>query len=387
MVSNFPSIAHSLRVWISRRICSNSKVDLTSPLASPQNIKASSESGECPSRILVGVAVLTVHSLLSICFESWEGTSRSDGVLEKWSIGAWIPEWPHSITPSLHLRQTGGVPRKPSVSPSKITTYLACPVKYRYTYVDDRARWLLRAKSYYSFGTTLHRVLQRFHDSGDVGVTTTAEVLAAYEESWIDAGFNSAEEMAEAFGEGKEILERHVATTLAMPEVAKTLFVERQLRQDFGDFVLIGRIDRVDEYEDGTLEIVDYKSGRASVSEEDVASDIAMCCYQLLLRHKYPDRPIRARILALRSSESATHAMSPTEFVEFERDISLLARMILSENFYERKPVRKPICDHCDFCQPVCKTQISRNSGSSYLKDISTFEFATMSVACCFEVF
>jgi RecB family exonuclease len=250
--------------------------------------------------------------------------------------------------------QTLGVARKPSISPSKITTYLACPVKYRYTYVDDRARWLLRAKSYYSFGTTLHRVLQRFHDSGDAGVTTTAEVLAAYEESWIDAGFSSAEEMAEAYGEGKQILERHVTETLTRPEAAKTLFVERQLRFDFGDFVLIGRLDRVDEYEDGTLEVVDYKSGRDSVAEEDVSSDIAMCCYQLLLRKKFPDKPVRARILALRSAESATHAMSEVEFNEFERDIAVLARMILSENFYERKPVRKPMCEYCDFL-PACQ--------------------------------
>lgn len=226
-------------------------------------------------------------------------------------------------------------------------------MKYRYTYVDDRARWLLRAKSYYSFGTTLHRVLQRFHDSGDAGVTTTAEVLAAYEESWIDAGFSSAEEMAEAYGEGKEILERHVAEALARPEEAKTLFVERQLRYDFGDFVLIGRVDRVDEYEDGTLEVVDYKSGRETVVPEDVASDIAMSCYQLLMRHKFPDRPIRARILALRSASSAAYAMSDEEMNQFEQDVAVLARMILSDDLYARKPVRKPMCEFCDFL-PAC---------------------------------
>lgn len=265
-----------------------------------------------------------------------------------------------SVVPPTHcvngrvMVHTSRVARKPSISPSKITTYLACPVKYRYTYVDDRARWLLRAKSYYSFGTTLHRVLQRFHDSGDMGVTTTSEVMAAYEESWIDAGFSSAEEMAEAYGEGKEILEKHVAATLAHPREAKTLFVEKQLRYDFGDFVLIGRLDRVDEYEDGALEVVDYKSGRESVSAEDVSSDIAMSCYQLLLRKKYPDRQVRARILALRSAESATYALSDSEFAEFERDIATLARMILAEDLYERKPVRKPMCEYCDFL-PACK--------------------------------
>ena len=38
-------------------------------------------------------------------------------------------------------------------------------------YVDDRGKWYLKAKSYYSFGTTLHRVLERFHDA-DIVVAT-----------------------------------------------------------------------------------------------------------------------------------------------------------------------------------------------------------------------
>ena len=246
------------------------------------------------------------------------------------------------------------MPRKPTLSPSKITTYLACPIKFRWTYVDERGKWYLRSKSYYSFGSTLHRVLERFHDSGDVGVNTTEEVLAAYEESWIDAGYSSAEEMAEAFGEGREILERHVQLTLEKPKEAKTIFVERQFRKDLGDFSLIGRVDRVDEYEDGTLEIVDYKSGREKVEEEEVASDIAMCCYQILLRHKFPGVPVRARIVALRTGSTASAAMTDEEAERFEQDILVLGREILNEDYAELTPVFKPLCPRCDFV-PLCR--------------------------------
>lgn len=246
------------------------------------------------------------------------------------------------------------MPRKPTLSPSKITTYLACPVKYRWTYVDDRGKWYLRSKSYYSFGTTLHRVLERFHDAGDTGVTTTDEVMAAYEESWIDAGYASAEEMAEAFGEGRQILERHVQEVQARPREAKTLFVERQFRKDLGEFALLGRVDRVDEYPDGTLEIVDYKSGREGVTQDEVAHDIAMCCYQLLLRHKFPDRPVRARIVALRTGTSAAASLSDEEAADFERDIVALGLEILNEDYHELIPVFKPLCPHCDFL-PLCR--------------------------------
>ena len=244
--------------------------------------------------------------------------------------------------------------RKPTLSPSKITTFLACPVKYRWTYVDDRGKWYLRSKSYYSFGSTLHRVLQRFHDAGDTGVTTQAEVLAAYEENWIDAGFSSAEEMAEAFGEGKQILTRHVQRIAEIPRAAKTLYVERQFRWDMGEFALIGRIDRIDEHDDGSLEIVDYKSGRESVSQDEVATDIAMCCYQLLIRKLFPDRAVHATILALRSGESSSAAMTEDELGEFEQDLRKLGLEILNEEYNELVPVFKPLCPHCDFL-PLCR--------------------------------
>ena len=45
--------------------------------------------------------------------------------------------------------------------------------------------------------------------------------------------------------------------------------------------------------------------------------------------------------------------MSAIEMEEFERDIAYLAKMILTENFDERKPVRKPMCEYCDFL-PAC---------------------------------
>jgi putative RecB family exonuclease len=247
------------------------------------------------------------------------------------------------------LVQNETMARKPTLSPTKITTYLACPSKYRWTYVDDRGKWYLRAKSYYSFGSTLHRVLERFHDAGDRGVTTTDEALKAYEESWIDAGFSSAEEMAEAFGEGQHILERHIEEHRKMERPGRTLFVEKTLTRDLGEFRLMGRVDRIDEFDDGTLEIVDYKSGRESVTEDDVSGDIAIACYQFLLRSMYPDRPIRAAIVAVRTGARATTAMTEEEYLEFERDLTLLGNEILSVDYDCLTPQRKPLCDRCDF--------------------------------------
>jgi RecB family exonuclease len=246
------------------------------------------------------------------------------------------------------------VARKPTLSPTKLSTYLACPVKYRWTYIDGRGKWFLRAKSYYSFGASLHRVLEQFHSAGQLGVPTTEETLAMFDENWIDAGFSSAEEMAEAYGEGKLILERHVEQHKKRPVTSSTLYVERQLRLDMGEFELIGRLDRVDQHEDGSLEIIDYKTGRDSVHPEDVQFDLAISCYQLLLRHKFPGKPIKGTIIALRTGESASASLSNDQLDELQEDLHKLGLQILSDEFHEFFPSLKGICGHCDFLD-LCK--------------------------------
>jgi len=254
-----------------------------------------------------------------------------------------------SLHNAMTKRQYRHVPRKPTLSPSKLTTYLACPAKYYWTYLDPRGKWYLRARSHYSFGLTLHRVLERFHDSGDSGVTTTEEALAALEESWIDAGFSSAQEMQEAMGEGKAIIEAHVARARVADVGAKTLLVEKSFSLDLGPFCLIGRIDRVDEHPDGSLEIIDYKSQRTSVTPEDVQTDLALCCYQLYIRKEYPDRPVRATLLAVRSGEKASHSLSEAEAEELTRDLVFLGEHVLHREYEFLVPTRKPLCEHCDF--------------------------------------
>lgn len=237
--------------------------------------------------------------------------------------------------------------------------------------MDDKGRWYLRSKSYFSFGTTLHRVLQRFYDEGDQGVITTDQVMAAYEESWIDAGFTSQEEMQEAFGEGKEILERHIEKVRSQPSEAKVLMVEKQVRMPFAnDFDLVGRIDRLDEYPDGTLEIIDYKSGRHSVSTEEVQTDLAMNLYQLMVHHRFPGRKVKATIIALRTGDSASWSLPDDERETLEQDVHELGKHILSKNWEEAVPVGKALCPQCDFL-PLCRQHpefslVSESNGSLF---------------------
>lgn len=246
------------------------------------------------------------------------------------------------------------MPRKPTLSPSKITTYLACALKYRWTFVHPH-RWLVRAKHYYSFGSSLHAVLEKVYERGDGGIEAH-ELDAVYDENWIDAGYVSSEAMQEAYGEGKEMIEQFLDEERQLPKFGKTLAVEKLLRLDMGNFDLVGRIDRLVLAEDGAIEIIDYKTRRPSLSSEEVKHDIAMSAYQLLVRSSYADyqgEEVRARLVSLGSGESAAASLNAEELEEFAFDLKELGNHILNHEWYEIQAAYKPICRLCDF-QTLC---------------------------------
>jgi len=231
---------------------------------------------------------------------------------------------------------------------------LACPAKYYWTYIDDRGKWYFRSRSAFSFGSSLHRVLQRFHDSGDVDVTSIEQATAALEEDWIDAGYSSQQEMHEALGEGKEIVTAYLTHSAELAPGSSTIYLEHTLREELGAFVLLGRVDRVDEHPDGSLEIIDYKSGRLAVSSEDIRQSVPMGCYQLLLRARFPDRRVFSTIIALRTGDRASHEWTEVELEEFRADVVSLGEEILNRDFEALTPLGKALCHDCEF-QPLCR--------------------------------
>lgn len=219
--------------------------------------------------------------------------------------------------------------------------------------MDPRGKLFIRSKPYYSFGSSLHIVLQRFHDEGDIGVSTVDQAVSKLEESWITAGYSSPEEAAEALAEGRELIAQYIEDYQSRPATARSLYVEKQFRDDLGPFILIGRIDRIDEHEDGTIEIVDYKSGREKTSIEEIQNDLAMNCYQLLVRSKMPERKVVSTIVALRTNHSISFEPSEEDLKQFRQDLIQVGTEIIKRDYDEVRPTAKPICPTCDFL-PLC---------------------------------
>ncbi len=245
------------------------------------------------------------------------------------------------------------MPRKPVLSPTRIRTYLDCVVKYRYTYVDGLARFYGRPRAEFSFGSTLHRVLQAFYKEGGDG--SAEGLVARLDACWVSAGYETAEQEDEFRRTAEQILrEYHAEARRRAGLDIETIALEQTVRADLGRFLLGGRVDRIDRHPDGLLEIVDYKSGRGDVTAEEVAGDLAMRSYQLAVRMANPGTRVASTIYCLRTGVAASAEMAEEEAAGFAAEITALGEEIIDRDLDGVEPEPVEACARCDF-RPRCE--------------------------------
>lgn len=246
-------------------------------------------------------------------------------------------------------RRKPAAPRIPRFSPTRIALYLFCPRAY-YFYYQQGLRWGGMTAGF-AFGGSLHRTLQTFHELGGSSQVSLEELRGHLRERWSEAGYASAEEAGAHLAAGEALLERYYQQP---PEPGReTLWTEKTLQHRFEEFVLFGKIDRLDRLPDGSLEVVDYKSGRMEVTEEEVRSSLALSIYQILVARLNPGVPVYAGILCLRSGCSARVLRSEEELRAEEERISGIVRTIMQdENMSARPGTQCRRCVYPRVCPP-----------------------------------
>lgn len=251
--------------------------------------------------------------------------------------------------------------RKFVLSPTKLRTFYQCPAKYRLEYIDKQGRFYHRARAGHAFGHSLHRALEAFHAAGGAESVTAEELTASLDSVWIAKGYTAPDQETAYREEAQRILQEYHAAHIPqavpdkeVPAPPKLLYSEKTLRSDLStEIALSGRVDRVDEHVDGSLEIVDYKSGRETVTEEDVAKSLAMSIYQLLLKRLHPDRRIFATLVALRTGAQASWELTEDESNDLAAECLEVGEELRTKDWEHVLPVANEHCPYCDFV-PYC---------------------------------
>lgn len=203
----------------------------------------------------------------------------------------------------------------------------------------------------------MHRALEDYHKKGGPKTQSAEQLVESMHQVWTSIGYASPEEELEQVEVAAHFLEEY--HTAHKVEGVKTLFTEKQFRTDMGEFILMGRIDRLDEYPDGHLEVVDYKSGRLCTSEEEVRNDLAMGIYAFLVQKAYTESHVTASIYCLRSGDKATAKFTNEDLAQIEdgaRSIAIEIESIDEDSIIEPVWLER-ICPNCDYLRLCARRQ------------------------------
>jgi putative RecB family exonuclease len=265
------------------------------------------------------------------------------------------------------MRQ-GELPGMPTrlylASPSRLLTWVDCPRRYRFEYLDVPRPQKAPPRAHTSLGVAVHTALARWWDERPERRTPSV-AAALVRSSWVDAGFRD-EAQSERWRASSAV--QTAAYVERLDPDDQPLGIERSVALKTPTTVLQGRIDRVDD-RDGELVVVDYKTSRRVPDADEARTSLALGiyaaaatslfrreCRQVELHH-VPSGTVAAH---RHSAESLSRKVSEAESIaaDLARADAAYPRLkaagpaALDEVF---EPRVGPICGWCDFrahCPP-----------------------------------
>jgi RecB family exonuclease len=160
-------------------------------------------------------------------------------------------------------------------SPARLTTYLDCPRRYRFAYVDRPTPARGQPWAHTSVGAAVHTALARWWGLPR-GRRTPREGGALLDAGWLGDGFRDAAQSRRVRRRTREQVERYLDDV--DPDV-EPVGVERTVSVRTRRASLWGRVDRVDDRAGTGLVVVDYKTGRSALTASDARGSLALAVY------------------------------------------------------------------------------------------------------------
>ena len=169
------------------------------------------------------------------------------------------------------------------LSASAVDTYQRCGLRFKL-----ERDWRIPAKpaAAMQYGAAIHRVLKTYFDSVRAGrPKTDEELVALFRQDLADAKIQESyqHELYENLGLAQLVEFLKAARSIPADQVLHT---EESFEIHVGETIVAGRIDRIDQRPDGTVAIVDYKTGKAR-DQEDADESLQLSLYAIAAKEKW----------------------------------------------------------------------------------------------------
>jgi len=208
-----------------------------------------------------------------------------------------------------------------------------------------------------SMGAAIHNALRDFYSLPPEGRTTDS-IASLIRAHWRDEGFRDSQQSFEALGRAISWLQAYVTD---LDPTSDPRGVERTVSMTTDRLSIQGRVDRIDE-RNGELVVVDYKTGRSHLTDDDAASSLALAiyaaasmrtlrmpCFQVELHHLPSGEILKHR----HTNESLSRHLQRADSIGQEALVAqreFKAKAIALEDIDDVFPPNPSrLCSYCDF--------------------------------------
>lgn len=228
---------------------------------------------------------------------------------------------------------------------SQIDTYLGCPLKYKYSYIYQIPT---RPRPPLQFGSDIHKVLEDFYrrikEREKLNLDDLYQIYLKY---WTQGGYLDKMQEQAYQRSGFKILEEFYHKN--KDNLKPPLYIEEEFLIKISGHGIKGYIDRIDRLEDGTVEVVDYKTGKPK-DQASVQDSIQLDIYAMACREVFSLKPSLLSFYYLTTNEKVSIERSEQDL---EKTKVLVGEVIgkIKEGFFESQLSFR--CQWCDY-QILC---------------------------------
>ncbi len=266
-------------------------------------------------------------------------------------------------------------------SPSRLSSFLHCPLKYKLAYIDKMDRMEETIEAF--LGSRVHEALEELYKKQKMGkILTLEDLLSFYKKQWEKRFVDNLRIIRKEFSaedyknKGIEYLTNYYKKHYPFND-GKTIALEKTISFSFEKngkkYELFGIIDRLAKKED-MIEIHDYKTSMTLPTKEDINQDKQLSIYNIGIKDKYPNtNKVKLIWHYLAFNEDIETERTEKELEEIKNHIAETIDKIESMEPEEFKPKPSELCQWCEFAH-LCPLQkhlvkIKQSELNEFLKD------------------
>ncbi len=245
---------------------------------------------------------------------------------------------------------------------TQLKAFENCPLQYKFAHI---LRIPLEDEKNRNYGKTIHKVLQQFlamynERRGQEqtallvpikiktlgGLVSKDELLKLFLTAWSPVWYESESDKDKKYVEARRTLGDFY--DILKEAAPNPVYLEQSFNLKVGEYTVRGNIDRVDKLPDGTIEIIDYKTGKAKTAKKLKKDDTEqLYIYKLAAEEVLKEKVSRLSFYYLENNEKVSFDPNPDEAIRVKEKIYNTIKEIQASDFIATPD--KNTCSHCDF--------------------------------------